>query len=289
MLCFLWPYKDIEKHHFAGKMNIQALASPYAAYAGYANNFKATGMINVMQAHPEVPLAVAALYVAFVFAGQAAMKRCDAPPLRWVNVVWNLFLSLFSIAGAVVTIPYLAQKLQAEGFYYTMCEQPDNWFFNGPTGLWVGLFALSKIPEMFDTVLLVLQKKPVILLHWYHHFTVMLFCWFAWCNYVAPGIWYAAMNYGVHSIMYTYYFLMSLSAATRKVAKPFAQMITTVQLLQMVAGSAIAVMGAFYIHVSRTPCAQGGALLNGLAIAMYASYFVLFAMLFNRNYLKKKK
>jgi hypothetical protein len=31
------------------------------------------------------------------------------------------------------------------------------------------LFCMSKVPELFDTVLLVLRKKPVITLHWYHH------------------------------------------------------------------------------------------------------------------------
>ena len=43
---------------------------------------------------------------------------------------------------------------------------------DGPVGLWVGLFIFSKIPELLDTVFLVLQKKRVIFLHWFHHVTV---------------------------------------------------------------------------------------------------------------------
>jgi elongation of very long chain fatty acids protein 6 len=67
---------------------------------------------------------------------------------------------------------------------------------------WVALFCLSKIPELVDTVLLVLQvrplvkdtvrcwnpkpltissqKKDVIFLHWYHHAVTLMYCWIAW-------------------------------------------------------------------------------------------------------------
>jgi hypothetical protein len=37
----------------------------------------------------------------------------------------------------------------------------------GTTGLWVFVFTASKVPELLDTMFLVLRKKPVILLHWY--------------------------------------------------------------------------------------------------------------------------
>ena len=35
----------------------------------------------------------------------------------------------------------------------------------------MGLFIYSKIPELMDTVFLVLQKKRVIFLAWFHHTT----------------------------------------------------------------------------------------------------------------------
>ena len=46
--------------------------------------------------------------------------------------------------------------------------------------MWVSFFIFSKIPELVDTVFLVLQKKPVIFLHWFHHVTVLLYCWHAY-------------------------------------------------------------------------------------------------------------
>mmetsp|Transcript_41478 Transcript_41478/g.111002 ORF Transcript_41478/g.111002 Transcript_41478/m.111002 type:complete len:118 (+) Transcript_41478:645-998(+) len=56
------------------------------------------------------------------------------------------------------------------------------------------------------------------------------------------------MNYAVHSVMYTYYFAMA--AKLQWLAVPFAPLITTVQILQMAAGSYITFKSAS-IHWSQ--------------------------------------
>ena len=72
----------------------------------------------------------------------------------------------------------------------TVCTIPTNAWGNGPTGLWVMLFIFSKIPELIDTAFIVLRKKPLIFLHWYHHITVLLFCWSSYSSVAGSGLYF---------------------------------------------------------------------------------------------------
>lgn len=154
-------------------------------------------------------------------------------------------------------------------------------------GLWVGLFIFSKIPELLDTAFLVVQQKRIIFLHWFHHCTVLLYCWHAYHNRVAPGLWFAAMNFMVHSVMYSYYFLMAMRM--NWLATPVAPMITTIQILQMAVGSYVTFQSA-KIHWTEGDAACYVDQANyKLGLAMYGSYLVLFTVLFSNKYFKKKE
>ena len=65
--------------------------------------------------------------------------------------------------------------------------------------LWhVTLCRRRKIPELIDTVFIVLRKKPLIFLHWYHHVTVVLYCWHSFAQRSSAGaaslvrVWHVA-------------------------------------------------------------------------------------------------
>jgi hypothetical protein len=222
--------------------------------------------------------------------------------LRKLWALWNLLLSVFSIIGVTRTVPYLLTTVQNHGFVYTLCENPINWWgkAGNPCGVWIVLFIFSKFPELLDTVFLVLLKKPVIFLHWFHHLTVLLYCWHALANYTSAGIWFATMNFSVHSVMYGYYFFQIIGVKAVSVFAPF---ITTVQIVQMIAGMAITYLTAAQ-HWSGVPWQSEGAIggpMNQakamcsihpanykMGLAMYSSYFVLFAILFYNLYLSPK-
>jgi len=229
-----------------------------------------------------VRCAAVCIYFGVVFSLPGVLSEHPPFKLRGAFALWNLLLAVFSIVGMTRTLPHLARALYTDGFTASTCKDPEQWYLDGPVGLWVGLFIFSKIPELGDTVFLVLQKKRVIFLHWFHHVTVMLYCWHAYHNRVATGLWFTAMNLTVHSIMYTYYFLMA--AKLHHLATPFAPLITTIQILQMAVGSYVTWHSAVvYYREGPGACAVNPANFK-LGLAMYGCYFWLFCLLFHNKY-----
>ena len=55
-----------------------------------------------------------------------------------------------------------------------------------------------------------LAKRRLIFLHWWHHATVLLYCWHSYGTQIATGLWFATMNYFVHALMYAYYGCMGV-------------------------------------------------------------------------------
>jgi len=151
---------------------------------------------------------------------------------------------------------------------------------------YIMLFCMSKIPEMIDTLWLILGKKKVIFLHWFHHSSVMWFCWLAWTYIVPMGLFFALMNLSVHSIMYAWY---ALAAADRWLAvglkpkKLFSQCVTTLQILQMLSGFSL----TLYVH-NRKDCGNPK-LVTRYALGMYGVYLILFLHFFYRAYCRKRK
>merc|ERR1711974_101273 len=127
--------------------------------------------------------------------------------------------------------------------------------------------------------------KPVIALQWWHHSTVLLYCWHSYSVRIATGAWFACMNYSVHSVMYGYFAVMGTQY--RKAVSRYAIYITLLQLVQMLVGMFVTIKAVMYqaageeCHVNKTNSVLG--------LSMYASYFLLFFKLFMDNYFLKPK
>lgn len=151
------------------------------------------------------------------------------------------------------------------------------------SGFWTWMFVLSKLPELGDTIFIVLRKQPLIFLHWYHHVTVLLYSWYSYSEYTASARWFIVMNYVVHFAMYTYY---ALRAMGYRVNRGIAMVITTAQLMQMVTGCLVNVW-AYQLKQGGEECHVTDPNIK-LSLLMYFSYFVLFAKFFHKAYLSKK-
>eukprot|EP00796_Vickermania_ingenoplastis_P008955 gene8956-6283_t len=142
------------------------------------------------------------------------------------------------------------------------------------------LFVFSKIPELVDTFLLVLQRKKIIFLHWYHHTSVLLYCWQAWTSPNATLLWFSTINMTVHTVMYTYYFLACIGIRPGKIA-PF---ITGSQIIQMIIGFIANAYALYHDKYSGKGC-DTNLTHNYLFMIMYVSYGVLFSNFFIRRYI----
>lgn len=217
-------------------------------------------------------------YMVVVFGGQYLMQSRQRFELRGVLSAWNTILAAFSIMGAFRTAPEFLHTLTHYGLYHSVCVPS---FINQDkvSGFWTYMFVLSKLPELGDTLFIVLRKQPLIFLHWYHHITVLLYSWFSYTEYTSSARWFIVMNYCVHAVMYSYYALRSMGYSP---PRSFAMFITTLQLLQMIVGCAINLWA--YNIMKHTEC-HISPLNIKLSIAMYFSYFVLFARFFYKAYL----
>jgi elongation of very long chain fatty acids protein 6 len=254
-------YKQLEPFYFDFEKNYDVLP----VLDGMArNNYK-------------IPIATVAVYLALCYFGRIYMKEKMPQELRGALAAWNLILAIFSTYGVVRTVPHFLYKLSIMTFEESVCDRADTYYGGGACGLAVQLFILSKLPELFDTVFIVLRKKPLIFLHWYHHVTVLLYCWNSYVTESGAGIWFVAMNYTVHAVMYTYYFLAAIRAKPKWFRSIY---VTILQIVQMVIGCAI-VASSIYYHVHGGLKYAPGACNNNLSTLVaggliYASYLYLF-------------
>lgn len=198
-------------------------------------------------------------------------------------VAWNVCLALFSLLGLMRTSGFVLSFLRLRGLHSSVCVEP---VVSGPYGFWCWLFVLSKVPELGDTVFIVLRKQPLIFLHWFHHMSVLLLVWVANSDSFSIGGSFITMNFAVHSFMYSYF---ACKAMGLRVPKVWAQGITSSQLLQMVVGTAVCL---YCLHQRLKGEGQEGEgcgthpLTLYLSLGLYAAYLVLFANFFCSSYLK---
>lgn len=150
---------------------------------------------------------------------------------------------------------------------------PGSRFATGARGLAMLAFMLSKVPELLDTAFLIARGKPVGFLHWFHHFSVLSYCWLAYARLSSSGFFFASMNFAVHALMYSYYALQAAGARPR-----WGAVVTRVQIAQMIAGCAIVGASAWLQLAHRRACEDPAVL--AAAAAIYASYLALFVRFF---------
>lgn len=235
-----------------------------------------------MKVHPEVPIGAVCIYAICIYAGRKYMENRE--PFKWRKglAAWNLFLTLYSgisvVRGVHPLYNYANLPLKEN-----LCTNHMT-MYGGASGLWVFIFVWSKFAELIDTVFIIAHKKPLLLLHWYHHITVLLYAWFGYIAGAPAGSIFGPLNAAVHTIMYGYYFLMAIRMKP-KWFNPF--YITVFQIVQMVIGVSTSCISFYYYRTDPDCFVNGNILLQGLL--MYGSYLYLFVAFFLARYYKKQQ
>jgi elongation of very long chain fatty acids protein 6 len=87
-------------------------------------------------------------------------------------------VALFSIIAFISLIPCGIEHVLEVGFFDAVCDVGCKYRYPAEAVRWVFYFNLSKLFEWCDTFFVVLRKRPLIFLHYYHHIYTFLFCWY---------------------------------------------------------------------------------------------------------------
>lgn len=223
------------------------------------------------------------IYAALVFGIRRLMRDRAGFRLKGLLILWNTMLATFSLVGFVRTAPELFRVLNKYGLHHSVCV--TSYVEDDPvSGFWSWLFVLSKLPELGDTIFIVLRKQPLIFLHWYHHITVLMYTWFSYNEFTASARWFIVMNYSVHSMMYTYYACRAMGYRPPQSVSMF---ITASQLMQMFVGCFINYASYNYLKTGGPQSCRVSKLNITLSSTMYFSYAVLFGRFFYNAYINK--
>ena len=247
----------------------------------FERDFNEHNAIQWMLENWTVSIWLSLIYIALIFAGRWYMQSRSKYDLRPWLAVWSGVLAIFSILATIRLMSEVIYIVYTYGWNYSVCF-PSIYF--GDSAFWAWLFTISKAYELGDTMFIILRKQPLIFLHWYHHVTVMIYSWYTYANYYAPGRWFATINSLVHSFMYSYYCLRALRV---RVPKKVSMSITFIQISQMIFGCYVN-WTAYQVYQRGDACHITDNNIK-YSLLMYASYFMLFAHFFYSAYMTSKK
>ena len=155
-----------------------------------------------------------------LFRAIASVIDPKAPWFRGSIALHNLALAVFSAVVAAKSWPIVISHLSEQGLFATYCDPDGTLWGQYGFGTWAIIFYISKYYEFVDTWILVFKGKKPSFLQIYHH-TGIAFC--MWVGVLSQSSWLiyvVLLNSIIHTLMYTYFLIKTISPTTEiKAAK----------------------------------------------------------------------
>ncbi|NWR09056.1 ELOV6 protein, partial [Paradoxornis webbianus] len=243
----------------------------------FEKNFNHLGARKWMEENWQKSIIFSVIYFILVFGIQHFMKERRPFNLRAPLTLWSFSLTLFSFIAACRIWKQMAFILLTKGFKQSVCSKSI--YVHPVSKLWMYLFALSKLVELGDTLFIVLRKKKLIFVHWYHHFFTMILAWWAYKNMTVGMGWNAALNLGIHTLTYLYY---TVTAMGIRVPRSLAMLLTTAQMVQM---TGFVIINMFLFFWKNDKLCQIPWPMFLLSSFLYTTLLALFSNFFIKTYL----
>lgn len=250
----------------------------------YINNFefdKAT--LNMNNAYTTLALPVG-LYLLITYVLSKMYPRPkDFKPSRKIGALdlvaaaHNMFLSVLSLVMCLGMSGGLASVMEAHGFTSAICNGQGSYYSKGPTAFWLYVFMISKWVEFIDTFLMVLQHKPIIFLHVWHHATVPIHMYLMLYSQADFALFGDIFNAFVHVIMYFYYTIRALHSNVW-----WKELVTILQLVQFI----LCFVLLYVVGTQKERCSWNNRTWIALSSTntFYLSYLLLFIQFYISTY-----
>lgn len=220
------------------------------------------------------PIFFTFFYLFMVFAGKKFMENRKEFQIKPYIFTYNLYQCILNLWCMVAMIYEVCQNPWFKQ-WWAVAPQPGMAGFKISFLVWIHYN--NKYVELLDTLFMILRKKnnQISFLHCYHHI-LLIWAWFLVCKVQAGGDVYfgAAVNSGIHVIMYGYYTLALLN-----VPCPWKKSITTMQLCQFCLCFAHATYSYVYSEIPR--------ILPLFQMFVMTNMLVLFGNFYMKSYGKK--
>ncbi|KAG1052514.1 hypothetical protein G6F43_005363 [Rhizopus delemar] len=259
----------------------------YEAVIGQkASDFHYTQGVTPLSTVNEVTITCITYFI-LIFGGQFLLKDSPAFKLKIPFMIHNVLLTLVSGILLVLMIEQIFPIIYHQGFLAAICDQ-SSW--TQPLELLYYLNYLVKYWELIDTIFLVLKKKKLEFLHYYHHSLTMVLC-YSQLNGKTSVSWVViTLNLAVHVLMYYYYFR---TAAGAKIW--WKKYLTTMQITQFVIDLNIVYFCTYtyfaytyWPHLPNMGSCAGTESSALFGCALLSSYLLLFINFYRMTYQAKK-